>query len=89
MYLTVKYSKIHTQCKIINIYEKFVKFLFIIIWKKILFQSKITNWVVNRGVHGSDWVGLRGFFDPTHHDGSKKIQPNPHRSGWIWLNPWV
>ena len=30
-----------------------------------------------RGVHGSGWVELRGFFDPTHHDRSKKIQPNP------------
>ena len=30
-----------------------------------------------RGVHGLGWVGLRGFFDPTHHGGSKKIQPNP------------
>ena len=29
-----------------------------------------------RGVHGSGWVGLRGFFDPTYHGGSKKIQPN-------------
>ena len=28
-------------------------------------------------VHGSGWVRLRGFFDPTHHGGSKKIQPNP------------
>ena len=32
---------------------------------------------MSRGVHGSGWVGLRGFFDPTHHGGSKKIQPNP------------
>ena len=32
---------------------------------------------LDRGVHGSDWVRLRGFFDPTHHGGSKKIQPNP------------
>ena len=32
-----------------------------------------------RSVHGSGWVRLRGFFDPTHHDGSKKNsnQPNP------------
>ena len=30
-----------------------------------------------RGVHGSSWVRLRGFFDPTHHGGSKKFQPNP------------
>ena len=28
-------------------------------------------------MHGSGWVGLRGFFDPTHHGGSKKIQHNP------------
>ena len=26
---------------------------------------------------GCAWVGLRGFFDPTHHGGSKKIQPDP------------
>ena len=30
-----------------------------------------------RGVHGSGWVELRGFFDPTHHGGTKKIKPNP------------
>ena len=38
---------------------------------------------------------MRGFFDPTHHDESKKIQPNPthHISPtqpiWAELNPWV
>ena len=32
---------------------------------------------VTRGVHGSGWVELRGFFDPTRHDKLKKIQPNP------------
>ena len=50
----------------------------------------------NRGVHELGWVRLRGFFDPTHHGGSKKnsTQPNPsHKSnstqmgqvglGWI------
>ena len=53
-----------------------------------------------RSVHGSGWVRLRGFFDPTHHSGSKKIQPNPthHISPtqpnptqptWVGLNPWV
>ena len=36
-----------------------------------------------RGVHGSGWVGLRGFFDPTHHGGSKKIQPNPTHMGRV------
>ena len=30
----------------------------------------------SRSVHGSDWVGLREFFDLTHYDGLKKIQPN-------------
>ena len=30
-----------------------------------------------RGVHGLGWAGLREFFDPTHHGGLKKIQPNP------------
>ena len=29
-------------------------------------------------MHGSGW----GDFDPTHHGGSKKIQPNPHGSSW-------
>ena len=29
--------------------------------------------VRSREVHGSDWVRLRGFFDPTHYGGSKKI----------------
>ena len=30
----------------------------------------------SRSVHESDWVGLREFFDLTHYDGFKKIQPN-------------
>ena len=30
-----------------------------------------------KGVHGSGWVELRGFFYLTHHVGLKKIQPNP------------
>ena len=46
-----------------------------------------------RSVHGSGWVRLRGFFDPTHHGGSKKnsTQPNPsHKSNptqptWVGL----
>ena len=33
--------------------------------------------ILIRGVHWSGWVKLRGFFDPTYHGGSKKIQPNP------------
>ena len=60
-------------------------------------QQPIMN---NRGVYGSGWVGFRGFFDPTDHGGSKKIQPNPshksnptqpnpYGSGWVGLNPWV
>ena len=24
---------------------------------------------IHRGVHGLGWVGLEGFFDPTHHGG--------------------
>ena len=38
---------------------------------------------------GCAWVGLREFFDPTHHGGSKKIQPNPSHKpnpthmGWV------
>ena len=48
-----------------------------------------------RSVHGSGWVRLRGFFDPTHHGGSKKIRPNPThhiiptQPTWVELNPWV
>ena len=45
--------------------------------------------LTSRGVHGSGWVRLRRFFDPTHHGGSKKIQPNPHELDWVRLNPWV
>ena len=30
----------------------------------------------SRSVHGSDWVGLREFFDLTYYDGLKKIQSN-------------
>ena len=38
-----------------------------------------------RGVHGSGWVGLRGFFDPTCHGGSKKnsTQPNLTHMGRV------
>ena len=43
------------------------------------------------------WIGLREFFDPTDHGGSKKIQPNPTHhisptqpTGWVepigWTN---
>ena len=32
---------------------------------------------LSRGVRRSSWVELRGFFDTTHHGGSKTIQPNP------------
>ena len=48
-----------------------------------------------KGVHGSSWVRLRGFFDPTYHGGLKKIQPNlsrksnPTQPTWVELNPWV
>ena len=56
--------------------------------------------VSGRGVHGSGWVGLRGFFDLTYHCGLKKIQPNPtqpitriqpnpHELDWVGLNPWA
>ena len=48
-------------------------------------QRPIMN---NRGVYGSGWVGFRGFFDPTDHGGSKKIQPNPsHKSNPTRPNP--
>ena len=39
--------------------------------------------VLCKGVHGLGWVGLRGFFDPTHCGGSKKIQPNPTHMGRV------
>ena len=43
---------------------------------------------MGRGVHGSSWVGLGGFFDPTHHGGFKKIQPNPtHYKGTTQPKP--
>ena len=39
------------------------------------------------GVHRSAWVGLKSFFNPTHHGGIKKnsIQPNPTQPMWIGL----
>ena len=45
-------------------------------------------WVVNiragtRGMHGTGLVELRGFFDPTHHGESNKIQPNPTHMGRV------
>ena len=49
---------------------------------------------ISKGVHESGWVKLRGFFNPTHHGGLKKIQPNAtHHKGptqpmWIGLD-WV
>ena len=46
--------------------------------KRILVSTFSLSWfVLVRDVHGSGWVWLRGFFDPTHHDGLKKIKPNP------------
>ena len=47
---------------------------------------------LSKGVHELGWVKLRGFFNPTHHGGLKKIQPNPtHHKGptqpiWIGLD---
>ena len=47
--------------------------------------------LLSMDVHGSSWVGLRGFFDPTctMMSQKKKIQPNPtHRispMGWVGL----
>ena len=51
-------------------------------------------------VHGSGWVGLRRFFDITHHGGLKKIQlnhhgglkkiqPNPNHMGWVEPMGWT
>ena len=34
-------------------------------------------------MHGTGLVELRGFFDPTHHGESKKIQPNPTHMGRV------
>ena len=55
---------------------------------------------LGRGVYGLGWVELRRFFDPTHHGGLKKIQPNltyhisptqpnPTYMSWVGLNSWV
>ena len=41
---------------------------------------------LSKGVHESGWVKFRGFFNPTHHGGLKKIQPNPYGLGWIGLD---
>ena len=35
-------------------------------------------------MHGSGWVGLRGYFDPTYHDGSKKF--NSTQLTWVGLD---
>ena len=60
---------------------------------KIVYKTRTYIFLV--GVCMSQ-VGLRGFFDPTHHGGSKKIQPNPthHISStqptWVrlgWVEP--
>ena len=41
-----------------------------------LFPQKFPiNLSKSRGVHGSGWVWLSGFFDPTHHGWSKKFNP--------------
>ena len=45
-----------------------------------------------RGVHGSGWVGLRGFFDPTHHgepNPSHKSTPTHHGSGQVEPMGWT
>jgi len=39
-------------------------------------------------VHELGRVGLKGFFNPTHYGGLKKIQPNPtHHKGTTQPNP--
>ena len=40
---------------------------------------------MSMGVHRLGWVWLRGFFDPTHHGGSKKIQFNPTQPKFLFL----
>ena len=67
----------------------------------LLFNSPRTLALLGiKDVHGSSWVGLRGFFDLTHYGGSKKIQPNPTQlityvqpnpiqPIWVRLNPWI
>ena len=60
---------------------------FVLLWLRCL-SLGLSKLPRPRGVHGSGWVGLRGLFDPTHHSGSKKIQPNPsHKSNPTQLNP--
>ena len=44
---------------------------------------------VSKGVHELSWVGLRGFFYLTHHDESKKIQPNPTHHISLTQLTWV
>ena len=56
--------------------------------KKYQQLAIITSTVIYRGVHGSSWVGVRGFFDQTHHGGSKKIQPNPTHMGQVESMGW-
>ena len=58
----------------------------------IKFQSNMTQKptinVARRDVHGSSWIGLRGFFYLTLYGGSKKIQPNPtHHISLTQSNP--
>ena len=45
--------------------------------------------MVVRGVHGSGWIGLRRFFDLTHHGELKKIQPNPTHVGRVEPMGWT
>ena len=58
----------------------------------IIATLRLRLWL--RGMHGSNWVKLREFFDPTHHGGLKKsnptqpitgVQPNPTQPTWIGL----
>ena len=38
------------------------------------FLNSIQIWFIT--IRGVGWVGFKGFFNPIHHGGSKKIQSN-------------
>ena len=65
-------------------------------WAKATTRNRPFEFVGIRGVHGSGWVGLEDFFDPTQKFGfvglvtqpnQKLFQPNPLFSGWVRVGP--
>ena len=45
--------------------------------------------LLNRDLYESGWVGLRGFFNPTHYCGLKKTKPKTTHMNQIGSMDWI